>query len=132
MLERIRKNAGRLVFAVGVSAATLTLGSVSALAAQVDVDDPGDDLHTSGCAVTGLSPCTLRDAITWANALPGTDTIVVRLMGTSASRVTPVRPKSALPAITDSVELWGDTTPGRSSTLIWLKLTEVALATQTD
>ncbi len=41
-------------------------------AASVTVDTPTDDTHSPGCATNGTSPCSLRDAITYANANPGT------------------------------------------------------------
>ena len=39
------------------------------------VTDASDTLHDTGCAFNGAPPCTLRDALTFANARPGKDTI---------------------------------------------------------
>jgi CSLREA domain-containing protein len=63
------------------------------LAADIAVTDTGDALHDPGCAKTGTGTCTLRDAITFANANPGPDSIFLggRLF----------RPTSSLPVITD-------------------------------
>jgi CSLREA domain-containing protein len=63
------------------------------LAADIPVNDTGDALHDPGCAKTGTGTCTLRDAITFANANPGPDSIFLggRLF----------RPTSSLPVITD-------------------------------
>ena len=40
-------------------------------AATVVVNDNGDTVHSPGCATTGTGTCTLRDAITFANANAG-------------------------------------------------------------
>ena len=71
----------------------------TAAAIDITVNDPGDTLHAPGCAVTGAGTCTLRDAITFANSNPGPD--VIQMTGVL------VRPRSALPPITDGVTLTG-------------------------
>ena len=49
-------------------------------AASIVVNDPADT--TGGCAASGSGSCTLRDAITYANATPGADTITFSVSGT--------------------------------------------------
>ena len=73
--------------------------SGTAHAADVSINDAGDVLHTSGCAVTGTGTCTLRDAITFANSNPGPDVIWLAKVVYS--------PRSALPPITESATLNG-------------------------
>ena len=70
--------------------------------------EAGDALHQPGCATTGAPPCTLRDAITFANARPGADTIAFAV-GTGAVTIAPSSP---LPPITEPVTLDGSTQPG--------------------
>jgi hypothetical protein len=67
-------------------------------ATDIQVND-GDELHATGCAMTGTGTCTLRDAITFANSNPGPDVILLPKVVIS--------PRSALPPITDSVTLNG-------------------------
>ena len=43
----------------------------TAEAGAIVVNDSSDALHSPGCATTGTGTCTLRDAITFANAKPG-------------------------------------------------------------
>ena len=57
---------------------TILLSAGTAEAATILVNDSGDSLHASpgGCALTGTGVCTLRDAITFANANAGQDNIL--------------------------------------------------------
>jgi Right handed beta helix region len=88
----------------GIMAALLILGPL-ARADTITVNDGGDVLHNPGCAATARGTCTLRDAITFANATPDLDVIVV------GGGLT-IRPTSSLPAITDPVMLFGYSTDG--------------------
>jgi len=65
---------------------------------------------TNPCATTGVAPCSLRDAITFANANAGADEIHFAI-GSGPQTITL---SSALPAITDSVKIDGSTQPGGS------------------
>ena len=89
---------GRLIWLCRAAhgALLLSLGSLS-YASVITITDGGDALHDTGCAATGTGVCTLRDAITFANANP--------LMDYLDLSVSSVRPLSALPAITDPVSL---------------------------
>ncbi len=69
-------------------------------AATVIVNDPGDALHDIGCATTGSGTCTLRDAITYANAMGGVD-INFALGGEV------IRPTSALPPVKNATLIAG-------------------------
>jgi hypothetical protein len=60
-------------------------------------------------------PGSLRDAITLANALPGTDTITFNIPPGGVQTITPLSP---LPTITDSVIIDGTTQPGFSGSPI--------------
>ena len=55
------------------------LAASAALAARIVVNDAGDALHNGPgqCAVTGIGVCTLRDAMTFANAAAGADIVPV-------------------------------------------------------
>ncbi|MBI5670307.1 MAG: right-handed parallel beta-helix repeat-containing protein [Chloroflexi bacterium] len=66
------------------------------------MEDPGDGVCTS-------VHCTLREAITAANASPGRDTITFALPGAGPYVIRPTFP---LPAITDAVIIDGTTQPG--------------------
>src|SRR5436190_7818524 len=63
------------LFALG----SATLPAVHA-ASTILVNDPGDT--TGPCSTTGTGTCTLRDAITFANASAGGDTIHFDISGT--------------------------------------------------
>ncbi len=78
-------------------------------AATVTVNDSGDS--TNACATTGAGTCTLRDAITFANANAGT-TIAFDIPGSSVHTIVPGSP---LPAITRGVTIDGYTEPGASA-----------------
>lgn len=62
------------VLAVLASFGAVTVPTADA-AGTIVVNDFSDALHSPGCATTGTGTCTLRDAITFANASPGGDTI---------------------------------------------------------
>jgi hypothetical protein len=80
----------------------------AAAAATITVNDPSDELHGSACAATGTGACTLRDAITFANARRGKDTVVFAL-GSGPARIALSSP---LPPITDPILLDGTSQPG--------------------
>jgi CSLREA domain-containing protein len=90
-----------LVIAAGISTA--------AAAATVTVTDSGDS--TNACATTGVGTCTLRDAITYANANSAT-TIAFDISGSSVHTIIPGSP---LPAITKGMTIDGYTQPGASA-----------------
>ena len=75
---------------------------------MIAVTESADALHASGCAGNGAPPCSLRDAITFANSRPGADTIA---FGIGTGPVT-IRLVSPLPAITDPVVIDGSKQPG--------------------
>jgi hypothetical protein len=81
----------------------------SAVAAVVTVNDGGDSSNT--CATSGSGTCTLRDAITYANAHPGT-TIGFSIPGSGVHTITPA---SAYPQIVATVTIDGFTQPGSSA-----------------
>jgi hypothetical protein len=90
-------------------AALLLLGACSgAAAATIAVTESEDQLHAAGCAAKGAPPCSLRDAITFANSRPGADTVVFAI-GTGPATI---RLTSALPVITDPLVLDGSKQPG--------------------
>src|SRR5215831_18484760 len=94
----MRKLGGALL-AFGLSALPL-------FAATVTVNDTGDG--TNACATTGVQPCTLRDAITYANTHSGT-TIA---FGISGAGVQTIMPATSLPPITAVTTIDGFTQPG--------------------
>lgn len=75
-------------------------------AAAVVVNDLGDTTGT--CATTGTGTCTLRDAITFANANAGTDTITFSATGT-------INLTAALPTISSSMNITG---PGADQLIV--------------
>jgi hypothetical protein len=87
--------------------------SANALAATIVVNDPGDVLHSVGCATTGTGTCTLRDAITFANANPGPDTIHFAFAGPGVQTISVT---SELPRIQDPVVIDGTSQPGFAGT----------------
>ena len=93
-----------------LAAGLLSIAS-SAVAATITVNDSGDVLHGAGCAATGTGTCTLRDAITFANANAGPDTFHFALSG---SGVHTISVTSELPRITDPVVIDGTSQPGFS------------------
>jgi hypothetical protein len=96
------------VRALGGVALLLCLGPAVGSAATIVVNDAGDALHAPGCATTGTGTCTLRDAITFANANPGLDTISFAI----GSGLATILPSTALPNVTDPVVIDGTTQPG--------------------
>src|SRR5262249_31340961 len=86
----------------------LAAASTTASAGTVTVNDSGDS--SNPCATTGTGTCTLRDAITYANANAGSTVA----FGISGSGVHTMTPASALPAITAAVTIDGYTQPGSS------------------
>lgn len=74
--------------------------------------DTTDNRCRTGFAVIGVGElCTLRAAIQEANATAGADTIKFNISG---SGVKTIKPRSALPAITETVTIDGYTQPGAS------------------
>src|SRR5262245_1202966 len=80
-------------------------GAVGSTIVVDNTVDPGDGV----CASPG---CTLREAITAANANPGADIINFNIAGAGVHTITPT---SALPDITDAVTIDGYTQPGASA-----------------
>src|SRR5512147_2297687 len=91
-----------------LAALVLLCAAGAASAATVTVTEGGDTLHRAGCASNGAAPCSLRDAIAFANARPGLDTIVFAV----GSGPVTIRLSSPLPPITDPVVLDGTKQPG--------------------
>ena len=77
-----------------------------AFGATVTVNDAGDASGT--CATSGTGTCTLRDAITYANAHAGT-TIAFDIPGTGVQTLQPATP---YPSIVAAVTIDGYTQPG--------------------
>jgi CSLREA domain-containing protein len=77
-------------------------------AATVTVNDSGDS--SNPCATTGVQPCTLRDAITYANAHSGS-TIAFDIPGSGVQTLQPAMP---YPTIVATVTIDGYTQPGSS------------------
>jgi hypothetical protein len=96
----MRKLGGALL-AVGFSVLPLS-------AATVTVNDTGDGTGT--CSTTGLGTCTLRDAITFANANSGS-TIAFNISGSGVQTIAPATP---YPIISAPVTIDGYTQPGSS------------------
>ncbi len=92
------------LYGTQASAVTFTVDSL----ADTGDDDPGDGvcetLIRTGPVTLDLI-CTLRGAIEEANALTGTDTIEFSVAGT-------IRPTSALPPVTERLNLNGHSAPG--------------------
>lgn len=96
---------GLLVAAL--AAASLLFASPAHAATTFTVNntsEPGD----GDCTATG---CTLREAITAANAAPGADTIDFDISGSGVKTISPV---SELPKITEAVTIDGYSQPGAS------------------
>ncbi len=91
-----------------VSALVLWLGVTVGRASTIVVNDSADTLHSPGCATTGLGTCSLRDAILFANATPGADTISFAI----GIGLKTIMPSTALPDISDAVVIDGTTQPG--------------------
>lgn len=89
---------------------TAHAASVYSVNATGDADDatPGDDI----CKTTTPGECTLRAAITEANANPGADTINFSISGTG---VHTLQPASPYPDITEQVTINGYSQPGSTA-----------------
>ena len=116
MPERSLRVAGGVLVVAVVSLALLRGGpprDVSAAAATIVVNDAGDTLHDPGCATTGTGTCSMRDAISFANANSGHDTISFNIPGSGVHTITPA---TALPALTgaDGATVDGYSQPGAS------------------
>ncbi len=100
-----RKCAGTRAVAV---LAALAGSIASAQNLPLTVTEGSDVLHSPGCATTGAPPCSLRDALTFANLRPGRDTIRFAI-GSGPQTIALASP---LPAIADPVLLDGTKQPG--------------------
>jgi hypothetical protein len=80
-------------------------------AATIVVNDATDTLHSSGCAALGTGTCTLRDAITFANANSGADEIHFDIAGTGVQTIVL---GSDLPVIAGDLTIDGYTQSGSS------------------
>jgi parallel beta-helix repeat protein len=87
----------------------LLVCAANAAAATVTVTDAGDS--TNACATTGTGTCTLRDAITYANANTGS-TIAFNIAGAGVHTITPA---TDYPNILVPVTIDGYTQPGTSA-----------------
>src|SRR4029077_17751455 len=88
----------------------------TAYGATFTVNDPGDgdDLNPAdGLCATLTAVCTLRAAITQANATSGPDTVTFALPGCPGACA--INVTGALPIITDALLLDGTTQPGFSA-----------------
>jgi len=97
--------------------AFLGVSASFATAATIVVNDTSDTLHGQ-CATTGTGVCSLRDAITFANANPGLDAIH---FGFPAGRHV-IQPLSPLPEVTDAAFILGETQPGDGSAIVYIEL----------
>jgi|SRR5689334_18844956 len=100
--------------AAAVFAVFCTLFGAAALAAPVVVDDASDTLHSPGCATTAVSPCTLRDAITYVNTHAAVD-INFNIAGSGVHTITPASPLPAIISAVASVTIDGYTQPGATA-----------------
>jgi hypothetical protein len=105
-LSEIARHLGALRFVV---AGLLAAGGAGA--ATIVVNDASDALHGVGCAASGTGTCTLRDAITFANAHAGSDEIHFAISG---SGVHTIKLDSFLPVVTGDLTIDGYTQPGSS------------------
>ena len=97
MRKLVSALSGLVVFAARLSAATVT------------VNDAGDATH--GCATTGTGTCSLRDALTFANANAGS-TVAFSISGPG---VHTIQPATALPSLLATMTIDGFTQPGSSA-----------------
>ncbi len=82
----------------------------TAEAGAIVVNDASDALHSPGCATSGTGTCTLRDAITFANA-----TVVDKVhFAIPGSGVHTIKLDSDLPTVTGELTIDGYTQPGSS------------------
>jgi parallel beta-helix repeat protein len=75
----------RLVFCVVFA---ITIHAAALQAATIVVNDSSDTLHSLGCAMSGMGTCSLRDAVTFANANPGSDVIHFAIPGSGVHTIT--------------------------------------------
>ena len=101
--------APRAARVLATAALALLALAASAGAATVTVNDAGDSTNT--CATSGTGTCTLRDAITYANAHSGS-TIAFSIAGAGVHTITPA---SQYPNILVPVTIDGYTQPGSSA-----------------
>ena len=78
-------------------------------AATVTVNDAGD--ATNACATTGVGTCTLRDALTYANAHAGS-TVAFNIAGAGVHTIQPATP---YPSLLATMTIDGFTQPGSSA-----------------
>jgi IPT/TIG domain/S-layer homology domain len=97
MWKLVSALSGLVVFAAGLSAATVT------------VNDAGDATH--GCATTGTGTCSLRDALSFANANSGS-TVAFSISGSGVHTIQPATP---YPALLATMTIDGFTQPGSSA-----------------
>jgi hypothetical protein len=94
----------------------IALSSEAARAATIVVNDESSVFHGDGdgCGVSGTGLCSLVDAIVFANANPGNDSIRFNIGG---GGIRTILPTAQLPALTDDagVTIDGFTQPGGSS-----------------
>ena len=83
--------------------------AVRLTAATVTVNDAGD--ATNACATTGVGTCTLRDALTFANANAGS-TIAFSISGAGVHTIQPATP---YPSLLAPMTIDGFTQPGSSA-----------------
>ena len=101
--------APRAARVLATAALALLALAASAGATTVTVNDAGDSTNT--CATSGAGTCTLRDAITYANAHSGS-TIAFNIAGAGVHTITPA---SQYPNILVPVTIDGYTQPGSSA-----------------
>jgi CSLREA domain-containing protein len=82
------------------------LASLPATAATIVVNVSSDTAHA--CAATGTGTCSLRDAILFANATAGADTINFNIPGAGVQTIAPI---TELPSISEQVTIDGYTQP---------------------
>ena len=106
-------NVSRAMLRAAVMATILACEPFELSAATIVVNDGGDALHSPGCASTGTGTCTLRDAMTFANANPGADSIHFNIPGAGVRTILPLE---ALPELADDAgaTIDGYTQPGAS------------------
>jgi CSLREA domain-containing protein len=101
-----------LLLAALLAGAMLAAGSAQAASMTYTVDSTADT-NTGACNPATANDCTLRDAITAANANSGADTIDFNIPGTGVHTIT--SSASALPTINDPVTIDGYSQPGASA-----------------
>ena len=89
-------------------AAAASLAAGHARASNPVITVTLDDDSTNACATTGTAPCSLRDAIKYANATVGADTIAFDIAPGGLHKILPATP---YPAITEALTIDGYTQP---------------------